>query len=161
VNSALDEASPFPLAEPGSGPVLYFSSTRPGLGTGGDLYRSESHGGTFGPARLVPGLNSAADDAQPNLRRDGLEIFFYSTRPGAGGLGGPDIYSATRASTSAPWSTPVNLGSHVNSAAGDTRPSLSWDGTHLYFGSTRAASEAGSSDIYVSTRERLAGASDE
>jgi hypothetical protein len=157
VNSAQDEASPFPLPESASGPVLYFSSTRPGLGTGGDIYRSESHGGVFGPAELVPGVNSAYDDGQPNVRRDGLEIFFYSTRPGAGALGGPDLYSAQRASTSEPWSTPVNLGANVNSAAGDTRPSLSWDGTTLYFGSTRPQSEAGSADIYVTTRERLAG----
>jgi hypothetical protein len=36
VNSAADEFSPFPVDERGSGSVLYFSSTRPGLGTGGD-----------------------------------------------------------------------------------------------------------------------------
>ena len=155
VNSAQDEASPFPLPESASGPVLYFSSTRPGLGAGGDLYRSESQGGVFGPAELVPGVNSASDDGQPNLRRDGLELFFYSTRPA--GAAPPDLYVATRPSTSAPWSTPVNLGSNINSAAGETRPSLSWDGTTLYFGSTR---EGGAANIFVSTRERLAGGSD-
>jgi hypothetical protein len=157
VNSAFDEASPFPLPERGSGPVLYYSSTRPGLGAGGDLYRSESHGGVFGPGQLVPGVNSAFDDGQPNLRRDGLELFFYSTRPDPDALGGPDLYVATRVSTSAPWSTPLNLGPNVNSSAGETRPSLSWDGTTLYFGSTRAESEAGSADIYVTTREKLTG----
>jgi hypothetical protein len=160
VNSASDEASPFPLPERGSGPVLYFSSTRPGLGVGGDLYRSESQGGVFGPAQLVPGVNSASDDGQPNLRRDGLELFFYSTRPDLDALGGPDLYVATRASTSDPWSTPVNLGPNVNSSAGETRPSLSWDGTTLYFGSNRAESEAGSVDIYVTTREKLTGSDD-
>lgn len=155
VNSAFDEASPFPLPERRSGPVLYFSSTRPGLGVGGDLYRSESHGGVFGPAQLVSGVNSAFDDGQPNLRRDGLELFFYSTRPNAEALGGPDLYVATRASTGDPWSMPVNLGPDVNSAAGETRPSLSWDGTTLYFGSTRPGSEAGSADIYVTARDRV------
>lgn len=154
VNSLQDEASPFPIPEEGTGPVLYFSSTRPRDGaTGGDIYRSESHGGVFGPAQLVPGVNSTADDGQPNLRRDGLEIFFYSTRSGT--LGGPDLYSATRASTSDPWSTPANLGDKVNSAQGDTRPSLSWDGTTLYFGSARPGE--GVSDIYATTRQRLAG----
>jgi len=48
-----------------------------------------------------------------------------------------------------PWSTPVNLGPAVNSPAGETRPSLSWDGTTLYFGSTRVG---GQSNIYVTTR---------
>ena len=151
VNSAADEFGPFPVEERASGPVLYFSSTRPGYGTGGNLYRSESHGGVFGAADLVPGVNSMVDDGQPNLNRDGLELYFYSARtdlPGA--QGGNDIYVATRSAASEPWSTPINLGPDVNSAASETRPSLSWDGTALYFGSTRA----GSSDIYVTTRRR-------
>lgn len=162
VNSAADEASPFPLPESRSGPVLYFSSARaggfvpdaPGAVVGdADIYMSVSHGSVFGAAQLVPGVNSAADDAQPNVRRDGLEIFFYSTRPGT--LGGPDIYAATRATTADVWSTPVNLGPNVNSTAGETRPSLSWDGATLYFGSNRGGGEGntGMPDIYVTTRD--------
>lgn len=152
VNSAADEFSPFPLEERASGPVLYFSSTRPGFGTGGNLYRSELHGGEFGAAELVPDVNSMVDDGQPNLSRDGLELYFYSARGDLPGKqGGNDIYVATRASASDPWSTPVNLGSAVNSGGSETRPSLSWDGTTLYFGSTRA----GSSDVYVTTRRRI------
>ena len=159
LNSPQEEFSPFPLNERGSGPVLYFSSTRPGLGAGGDLYRSESQGGVSRPAQLVPGVNSTSDDGQPNLRHDGLELFFYSNRPDDGAQGGNDIYVATRPSTRDPWSIPVNLGSNVNSSASETRPSLSWDGTNLYFGSNRPASEGvpPSSDIYVTTRERLRG----
>jgi hypothetical protein len=164
VNSAANEASPFPLPERGTGRVLYFSSNRPGgftaepagAATGdADLYVSESHGGAFGAAELVPGANSAAEDGQPNVRRDGLELFFFSTRPGT--LGMADIYSATRERAADPWSTPVNLGPNVNSASGaETRPSLSWDGTVLYFGSTRPGGE-GMADHYVTTRERIRG----
>lgn len=152
VNSEHNEFSPFPLPQAGTEPVLYFSSTRPrptGSGAGGDIYMAESHGGVFGTPELVPGINSLVDDGHPNVRRDGLEIFFYSQRsdlPDA--QGGPDIYMATRASTSDPWSTPVNLGPDVNSPASETRPSLAWDGTELYFGSTRQ----GSSDVYVTRR---------
>jgi Tol biopolymer transport system component len=146
-NSSANEASPFPLPERADGPVLYFSSTRSGAG---DLFRSESHGGVFGTAEALAGVNSpTANDGQPNLRRDGLEIFFFSTRPG--GLGMQDLYSASRSSVKEPWSTPVNLGPLVNSAAPDTRPSLSWDGTTLYFGSGRPGGE-GDSDHYVTTR---------
>jgi WD40 repeat protein len=160
VNSAANEASPFPLPERAAGPVLYFSSTRAGgfsaeapgaLSGDADLYVSESHGGAFQAADLVPGANSAAEDGQPNVRRDGLELFFFSTRPGTLGLA--DLYSAKRSSGSAPWSTPVNLGPNVNSALGaETRPSLSWDGTTLYFGSTRPGGE-GMADHYMTTRE--------
>ena len=161
LNSAADEASPFPMPERSRGPALYFSSTRAGGFTpeaqgavtgDADLYLSESHGGAFGAAALVPGANSASEDGQPNVRRDGLELFFFSNRPGTLGLA--DIYTATRASASDPWTTPVNLGPNVNSSAGaETRPSLSWDGTTLYFGSTRPGGE-GSTDHYVTTRQR-------
>ena len=105
----------------------------------------------------MPGVNSAFDDGQPSLRRDGLELYFYSTRPDPDALGGPDLYVATRASVRDPWSTPVNLGPNVNSPGGDTRPFLSWDGTQLYFGSARPESEAASADIYVAARHRLTG----
>lgn len=88
---------------------------------------TESHGGVFQEAALVRGANCAADDMHPKVRCDGLELFFSSTRPGTLGLA--DLYSATRSSPSAAWSTPVNLGRDVNSALGaETRPSLSWDG---------------------------------
>jgi Tol biopolymer transport system component len=91
-------------------------------------------------------VNTESQDGQPNVRRDGRELFFYGNRPGSGGN---DIYSASRASTSDPWSTPVNLGPNVNDVtAAETRPSLSWDGRTLYFGSTRA----GSSDIFFTRR---------
>jgi hypothetical protein len=67
--------------------------------------------------------------------------------------------AATRHSAHAPWSTPVNLGANINSSAAETRPSLSWDETTLYFGSTRAGGE-GLSDVYASTRRRLRGKRD-
>lgn len=163
INSAGNEASPFPLEQPGSGPVLYFSSTRAGgysttndgpVTGDADLYMAEWQGGTWATAALVPGVNSAANDGQPNVRRDALELYFYSNRPGT--IGGNDIWVATRAKARDSWSAPANLGPAVNSTADETRPSLSWDATLLYFGSNRAGGE-GSSDIYVSTRHRLGG----
>lgn len=141
VNSAADEASPYLLED-----ELYFSSTR---GGDGNIYVSLSDGGSFATPTLAPGLNTAHNDLRPNLRRDGLEIFFDSNRPG--GSGGLDLWTSTRSSTSDPWSPPRNLGSGVNSSANELRPSLSWDGTTLYFGSTRSGGE-GSQDIYVTTR---------
>jgi hypothetical protein len=150
VNSAGNEASPFPLPERATGPAFYFSSTRAGTS---DIFESVSHGGAFRSATPVAALNSAtAQDGHPNVRRDGLEIFFFSTRPGT--LGAQDLYSSTRASVADEWSAPLNLGPSVNSPAADTRPSLSWDGTTLYFGSTRAGGE-GDSDHYVTTREQV------
>lgn len=141
VNSATNEASPS-LVET----ELYFCSTRGGLS---DIYVSPFDGDSFGAPSAVGALNTDASDSRPNLRRDGLEIFFDSDR--AGGLGAIDLWTSTRATTSDAWSAPVNLGGNVNSAANDLRPSLSWDGASLYFGSTRGGGE-GSQDLYVTTR---------
>jgi Tol biopolymer transport system component len=141
INSSAQEWSPSYFEDGEGRPVLYFSSTR---GGNQDLYASTD----WGPAQPVGELNTAADDARPNVRRDGLEIVFDSTR--APTLGGPDIWFASRESTSAPWGVPVHLAA-LSSPAGDTRASLSWDGATMVFGSARSPGE-GSADIYVTHR---------
>lgn len=148
VNSAWDEHSPFPAEMPGLGPVLFYSSARPlfdGDAAGDhDLYMSPRHGGVYMEGTAIPGINTTQyHEGQPNVRRDGQELFFYSNR-----TGNNDIYSATKESPTGPWEPPVNLGSDVNGPGQETRPSLSWDGTTLYFGSTRS----GVQDVYVTTR---------
>jgi WD40-like Beta Propeller Repeat len=133
------------LVETEAGTLLFFSSG--GLvGTNTqDIYVSRQRAdGGFGSPEPVTGLNSAFDDAMPNVRKDGLEIVFTSNRPG--GQGAFDVYSSTRSSVLDLWSPAVNLGAAINTAAPETRPSLSWDGERLYFG------RAG--DIYVSQRSK-------
>ncbi len=151
VNSAADEAGPVLSFTEAGPPTLFFSSARVGGPGGINLYQSQMAGGwSFSPAELVPAVNTDADDMQPYIRRDGRELVFASNRPG--GQGSFDIWSASRESVAAPWSTPVNLGSNVNSAASESRPSLSWDGTMLLFGTTRPGVE-GASDIFYTTRD--------
>ena len=132
--------------------MLYFSSSRTGIQK---IYVSIMQGdGTWGTPSPVDELNAAgAVDARPNVRKDGLEIVFDSTR-GDPANSNSDIFTSTRTSLSQPWSPPRRLGANVNSAtAAESRPSLSRDGTRLYFGSTRAnvLGSAGA-DIFVSTR---------
>jgi hypothetical protein len=50
-----------------------------------------------------------------------------------------------------PWSTPVNLGPVVNSAAGDAGPTISKDGLSLYLQSSRHTT-AMETDLFVSRR---------
>jgi Tol biopolymer transport system component len=151
INSAGAEASPS-LYRAGGHRILYFSSAQAGgfaPDTGApdsDIYFSVD----LGPAQLVPGLNTAAEDSRPNVRHDGREIVFDSTRPGT--LGGPDIWTAMRTHATDAWSAPVHLDAPINSSATESRASLSWDGVTMVFGSTRPGGE-GSSDIYVSTRQ--------
>ena len=143
-NTALDEQGPS-LVGFGDRAELYFSS-------GPDIFVSQGDSQLrFGAGVAVDGLNGSGADIQPNARRDGLEIYFASsdaTRPGA--QGGFDLYVSSRTSDDAPWGPPVNLGPAINTAANETRPSLSWQATQILFG--RAPSPEGMSDIYVATR---------
>jgi hypothetical protein len=76
----------------------------------------------------------------------------------AGGVGGQDIWSATRPSVDQPWSAPVNLGANVNTGLAESRPSLSWDAEQLLFGRAGPVGTGegltGMSDIYVTTRDK-------
>lgn len=126
--------------------ILYFSSNRSGGLGDSDIYQSTRNAnGTFNAPTNVAALNSLSLDRGLSVRRDGLEIFITSERDG--GLGGPDIWVATRASVSAPWNPPVNLGG-INSSGIDQSPSVSTDGSILYLTSTRD----GLLDIYTATR---------
>ena len=149
LNSAADEASPF-LVREGAGLRLYFSSARSGAA---HIYSAGMvDPWQFEDPALVAVINSGASDARPNVRHDGLEMCFDSTRPGGSGMS--DIYLSTRASTADAWGTPVNAGANVNSAAVDARCSLTWNATAMYFGSTRAGGK-GSSDLYATRRAPL------
>jgi WD40-like Beta Propeller Repeat len=150
-NSALDEQGPSYVNADGEA-WLYFS--RSSASVAGDIYVSQRAGDEgYGPASPVAELNSPGNDIQPNVRKDGRELVLSSNHPYPGAQGGQDLYVATRESTDDPWSAPANLGAAVNTAAGETRPSLSWDGRTLYFG--RAPGPEGQSDIYVTTRSKL------
>jgi hypothetical protein len=152
-NSELDEQGPSWVAVNGKlrgRKLLYFSRSSVTPNVPGEIFVSErQNGARFGPATAVSELNDAtANDIQPNVRADGLELVFSSNRSGT--LGAQDIWVATRSTLTAPWSAPVNLGSVVNTSAAETRPSLSKNGNQLLFG--RAPGPEGSSDIYLTTR---------
>jgi hypothetical protein len=162
-NTALDEMGPS-YVEAAGGARLYFSSSRApaqgGLVPGDILVSRKGAGGTFGPAELVAELSDpAANDIQPNVRKDGREVVFSSNR--AGGKGSQDIWVATREDGSDSWSPPVNLANagvgseQVNTSDSETRPSLSWHAETLYFG--RAPAAGGPSDVYLTTRAKTSG----
>jgi hypothetical protein len=164
VNTSANENGPEIFEDETSGvTTLYFDSNRSGgpgpfiddgTHNGNDIYISILQpDDTFGAATLVAELSTAFIERQTAIRRDGLEIFFGSNST-VGGFGFFDLWVATRATTSDPWSVPVNLGPVINTALTDGGPAISADGTVLYISSNRA-NGFGSFDLYVSTRTKL------
>ena len=154
VNSAFFDAGGSLLENDESGEaLLFFTSNRPGLGGAGtfDIYVSQvAPNGLFLPATLVPELSSPASDQRPSVRFDGLEVFFYSNRVGS--LGN-DLWVSSRKTVFDPWSTPVNVGSTVNSASDDQQPQIAANRRTLFFASNRPGG-VGGLDLYVTRRTR-------
>ena len=117
---------------------------------------SHRDGGAFSAPVNVTELNSVADDTRPVVSPDGLEFFFGSQRVGSvpsGATPSFDLWTATRSSTAAAWSAPVNLAT-LNTSALEAAPALSPDQTTLFFYSNRAGGEGGF-DLYFTTRTRV------
>jgi len=183
VNTSASENAPFLFEDEARGVTsLYFVSNRADSLGDDDIYSVEMlPDGTFGAVSHVWELSTEAADRHPNLRRDGLEIFFMSNRPGSivNAKGAPsfDLWTSTRASTSDAWSEPVNVDTdtlgqlvpNINTGRHDARPSLSFDGTALYFMSAQRPGNQGATcqsnpfaatcyfDIWVATREKIKG----
>jgi Tol biopolymer transport system component len=85
---------------------------------------------------------------QPSVSKDGKKLFFASDMPG--GFGGSDIYMCELINDK--WSTPVNLGSKVNSIAKEVFPFMHSSG-RLYFSSNRTGG-AGGMDVYYTYRNQ-------
>ena len=150
-NTAFDEADCLPVGNQNANGEFWFTSLNRPEGQGGyDIYRSEiAHDGSFGPAAPVTELNTPGRDTRLTITANGLTIYFTSNR--AGGLGGIDIWTASRKTPHSPFCTPVNLGSMINSSADDRSPSMTTNGQELYFTSTRPGG-FGSDDVYKSAR---------
>src|SRR5262245_40442140 len=91
------------------------------IALGGSLLHAQL---AFGPARnLGNAINTPSIEVGPNLSADGLTLYFVSDRPG-GHSGTAELWMATRATTSSPWQTAVNVGLPVNSHSAAS-PSIS------------------------------------
>ena len=108
-----------------------------------------------GDVELVPGSpNEVGSNNRASITHDGLTIFFDSVRPG--GLGGPDLYYATREHTSDPFGPAVHLES-LSSPGFDARPWIIWNGTQLFFSSNREGSTSPAPDVWMASRNKSSG----
>lgn len=154
MNTPYEEGGASFFMDPNTGVVgLYITSIRPeGVGDPDIYWSARRSSGVFGRAALVWELSTTYDEGRTAIRADGLEIFFHSNRPG--GVGDFDLWSSRRETPQDAWSSPENLGKVVNSPYRDGEPALSFDGTELYFNSTKPGG-LGARDLYVSKRTIL------
>jgi Tol biopolymer transport system component len=142
VNTAYDEGGPCISAD---GLSLYFcdygypkTAPRPGGYGGGDIWVTTRRipSGPWGePVNLGPLVNTAANEYAPSISADGQMLLFDSER--LGGFGQFDLWMVARKTPEDPWGEPVNLGPNINDLADERDPSVSADGSTLYFGSNR------------------------
>jgi Tol biopolymer transport system component len=134
--------------------VMVFSSNRSGRH---QIYQSVDGGAptlvTMGP------FSQSGNNMRPTVSKDGLEIYWDSTR---GNGGGHDLYVARRSSTSEPFGSAEllpfsdpTLPGLFNLPGFDVRPSISWDRDELVFASRRNGLP--NNDLYVVRRSQVTG----
>lgn len=115
----------------------------------GDIFVStRDPQGKWSPPVPVPGVNSSEYvESSMSITSDGRVLYFASNRPN--GLGGLDIYSATKDSRGN-WSRPRNLGPAINTELDEEGPFIDFTGKLLYF-SSKGRKGMGGHDIYKAT----------
>ncbi len=144
VNSGFGDGNP---SISGDGLELYFMSDRPGGEGGHDIWvaRRPATSDPWGdPVNLGPPVNTSSGDCCPSISADGRTLFFGGTGDGSAGY---DLWMTTRASVFDLWREPSNLGPTVNSSIFDDGPSISADGSTLFFFSNRPGG-IGSYDLW-------------
>ncbi|MEQ8904900.1 OmpA family protein [Ekhidna sp.] len=113
-----------------------------------DLYISKKVGDVWSyPKNLGNPVNTIYWESQPSLSADGKTLYFSSNR--RGGFGGRDIWVSKN--SNGDWSSPINLGSQVNTIKDETTPFMHPNGTSLYF-SANGYPGMGGYDLYKSEK---------
>ncbi len=108
-----------------------------------DLYISTFDGASWSePMHMGTTINSTGFEISPFLSVTYDTLFFSSN--GFGGEGDADIFFSVKQGSWSEWSTPVNLGSKINSPKFDAY--FSHDGQHAFWSSNR---DGENSDIYT------------
>ncbi|HEX7014949.1 MAG TPA: OmpA family protein [Cyclobacteriaceae bacterium] len=126
--------------------IIYFSE-RKGSAVS-DLYASHAQpdGSWSRPVKLK--ISHSMDDFAPFIGPDQKTLYYASGRPGEGRQGGTDIYKTTRLDeTWENWSTPVNMGKPVNTAAMDFYFSIDENG-NAFVSRSNTRIDGGNLDLF-------------
>jgi len=147
INSNDYTANPFVRGD--GSEIWYVSDT--GLLTTIDLYHATiGPMGTFVGAK-VNNVNTSAEEFAPVVSADGLTLYF-GTDATVAGLGGVNVWVATRASKGVDFGAPV-LVPNVNTTSDEQPTWISPDDCRLYLASNRPLG-AGKQDVWVASRPK-------
>lgn len=132
------------LALSADGKTLYVLKDE---GGGNIYYCTQQANGKWGAPVPLPGvINSSFEEKSITISKDGKTLYFSSNRPG--GLGGTDLYRATKDSKGQ-WGNVKNLGPKINTPFDEEGPFIDYDMVTLYF-SSKGHKNMGSYDIFRS-----------
>jgi outer membrane protein OmpA-like peptidoglycan-associated protein len=115
-----------------------------------NMYITHRRGGRWDiPEEISKKINSANNEGTCTISADGRLLVFTACNR-RDGYGGCDLYISQKLGNE--WQSPQNLGTVVNSQYWESQPSLSADGSVLYFASDRPGG-VGKSDIWKTKRD--------
>ncbi|AGA80809.1 OmpA family protein [Echinicola vietnamensis] len=115
-----------------------------------DIFTSNWDQGSWSPPKaLSESINTIHNEGTCTISADG-NILIYTSCDAPDSFGSCDLYIAYK--VGGQWQAPMNMGEKVNSRYWDSQPSLSADGSILFFSSNRRGGMGGN-DIYYSVRE--------
>ena len=114
-----------------------------------DIFISTWEKGSWSvPVSISDNINTSGNEGTCTVSADGHTLVFTACNR-ADGLGSCDLYISYL--RNGKWSGPENIGEPVNSRHWESQPSLSADGSVLYFASDRPGG-AGKSDVWKSVK---------
>jgi hypothetical protein len=127
LNAPQDDLAPHVSSD---GLEIFFTSDR---SSGFHIYRATRADTTsaFSPPQIVTEITSSAQELASVVTRDGLRIFFSSTRTDGGAKGGRDVWTATRTAPGQPF-TNLQPVAEINSSQDEFPTWISPDGCRLY-----------------------------
>ena len=143
INTKFWESQPCMAAD---GKTMFFVSSREGGHGGMDIYVTTiKPDGTFSaPVNLGETINTLGNEDKPFIHPDGKTLYFASD--GHPGYGYRDLFMSVR--KDGKWSTPVNLGSQINSQGDETSIFVNTLGTRAYVSKQNTEDKSQSHDIY-------------